>query len=164
MNKILLFYDFVICLPFTLLRYLIIYFCGSKYNVNNFSFLDVMAHADKPYFNQQLENPTIDTIKDDIRNIIQKDTRIYENIDVSNEGNETKININAGKFQTEEKKNDITIDDNYNPNLEESILDTDAVCSDDFISDTTEKNVDTMLENEINNALEILDTTINDTD
>lgn len=63
-------------LPITLMRAIIIYFMGSKYNIIGFKFLDVLMHADNPFFNQESEI-TIDTIDKDLRLIIRDDSRIY---------------------------------------------------------------------------------------
>lgn len=81
MKNILLFlFDYIIILPITLIRLLLIYFFGSKYNIPSISFLDVMMHADNKYFNQEEINPTIDTIKDDIRLRINYDSRCNKDV------------------------------------------------------------------------------------
>lgn len=100
MNMLLLFFD-ILCLPITLIRILLIYFYGSRYNVAKMKFLDVMLHSNGKYFNQDKE-PTIDTIEDDIRTVIKKETKIYDI-------NEKFINISTDN----ENKNIGTIDEKY---------------------------------------------------
>lgn len=81
MTNILLFiFDFIIALPITLIRLLLIYLFGSKYNINSLGFLDIMMHADKKYFNQEDPYPTLDTLKDDIRVRINYDSRCNKDI------------------------------------------------------------------------------------
>jgi hypothetical protein len=75
-NIPLLIFDLLI-LPATLMRLLLIYFWGSKYSVKGFRFLDVVLHADRPYFNQDTGRTTIDTIGDDYRVVIRDDSRLY---------------------------------------------------------------------------------------
>jgi len=85
MGNIYLFvFDFLITLPITLIRLMLIYFFGSKYAIESFGFLDVMMHADKKYFNQEDADPTIDTINDDIRVKINLDSRYNKDILVIN--------------------------------------------------------------------------------
>jgi len=74
MNKLLFLFD-IIFLPVTLVRLLLIYLWGSKYNVPNMSFLDVMMHADNPYFNQEGEM-TVDTTNNDIRCVIYENSKL----------------------------------------------------------------------------------------
>ena len=74
MNKLLLLFD-IIFLPVTLVRLLLIYLWGSKYNVPNMSFLDVMMHADHPYFNQEGEM-LVDTTNNDIRCVIYENSKL----------------------------------------------------------------------------------------
>jgi len=64
-NIPLLLFDFF-CLPITIIRLVLIYFFGSKYNIPELQFLDVMLHSNDLYFNQQ-NNITIDTIGTDVR-------------------------------------------------------------------------------------------------
>lgn len=74
MNKLLFLFD-IIFLPVTLVRLVLIYLWGSKYNVPNMSFLDVMMHADHPYFNQEGEM-TVDTTNNDIRCVIYENSKL----------------------------------------------------------------------------------------
>lgn len=73
-NVPLLIFD-VLCLPIHLIRLIIIYFYGSKYNIRGFRFLDVMMHSDKPFFNHDCG--IINTIETDYRVVIRDDSRIY---------------------------------------------------------------------------------------
>lgn len=74
MNIPLLIFD-LLCVPITSIRICLIYWYGSKYNIPHFQVLDVLLHADNPYFNQMKDEPTIDTIKDDIKQVILEDTK-----------------------------------------------------------------------------------------
>lgn len=74
-NIPLLLFD-LLCLPIHIFRLVIIYIFGSKYNLKGFRFLDVIMHADKPYFNQEYDN-VINTIGTDYRVIIRDDSRIF---------------------------------------------------------------------------------------
>ena len=66
----------IICLPIHLVRLILIYFWGSKYNFKGFQFLDVIMHADNPYFNQE-DCRLINTIGKDYRVVIRDDSRIF---------------------------------------------------------------------------------------
>jgi hypothetical protein len=74
-NILLLAFD-LIFLPVHLFRAIIIYFFGSKYNLKGFQFLDVIMHADQPYFNQD-DCTVINTIGKDYRVIIRDSSRLY---------------------------------------------------------------------------------------
>lgn len=78
-NIILLIFD-VIILPITILRLCIIYFCGSRYNIKPMEFLDIMMHAEHPYFNQTQKICTIDTIDKDFRISIYNSSKLYEKL------------------------------------------------------------------------------------
>lgn len=106
MNTPLVIFDIIIS-PIILIRFAIIYIFGSKYNIPNMRFLDVMAHAEKPYFNQEGE-PLIDTTTDDIRCVIRDDTRLY-NFDI-----DTYITNHNLKFNKNNKINEI-VETNIHP-------------------------------------------------
>ena len=74
-NIPLLIFDLIL-LPFTLCRILLIYLWGAKYAVRGFRALDIVMHADTPYFNQDAETYDINTIRADIRTVIRDDSRI----------------------------------------------------------------------------------------
>lgn len=65
-NIYLLIFDILI-LPLTIIRLVLIYLFGSKYNMQNCEFLDIMMHASNPYYNQQEPDKIINTIDNDIR-------------------------------------------------------------------------------------------------
>lgn len=73
-NIPLLIYDLVL-LPLQIVRLIIIYYWGSKYNLKGFTFLDVIMHADKPYFNHDSNN-TINTESEDYRCTVRDDSRL----------------------------------------------------------------------------------------
>jgi hypothetical protein len=92
---------------------IIIYFCGSKYNLMGFRFLDVIMHADNPYFNQE-DCRMINTIKTDYRVVIRDDSRIFpmdihKYIEIKNKNIEGDITI--GNTVYEKSKWDIASDD-----------------------------------------------------
>jgi hypothetical protein len=66
----------LLLLPIHIFRMVLIYFFGSKYNLKGFTFLDVLMHADKPYFNQE-DCRLIDTMGIDYRVVIRDDSRIF---------------------------------------------------------------------------------------
>lgn len=76
--NLLFIFDWIILLPITLLRLLLIYFNGAKYNISYLKFLDVMMHADNKYFNQQNDEPSIDTLTDDVRKVIKYTSQLPE--------------------------------------------------------------------------------------
>ena len=51
-NFPLLIFDLFL-LPIHMLRMILIYFWGSKYNLKGFQFLDVIMHSNNPYFNNE---------------------------------------------------------------------------------------------------------------
>jgi hypothetical protein len=75
LNLPLLIFD-LLFLPIHIIRAILIYFYGSKYNLKGFQFLDVIMHADKPYFNQE-NCCLIDTIGKDYRVVIRDDSRLF---------------------------------------------------------------------------------------
>lgn len=70
-NLYLLALDFSIFLPITLIRLVLIYFFGSRYNIQSLQFLDIMMHAKNKYFNQENEVIEIDTEECDIRESVR---------------------------------------------------------------------------------------------
>ena len=74
-NIPLLIFD-ILLLPIHLVRLLFIYFWGSKYGLRGFQFLDVIMHADNPYFNQE-DCSTVNTIGTDYRVVVRDDSRIF---------------------------------------------------------------------------------------
>jgi hypothetical protein len=56
-------FDFIILLPITLIRMILIYIYGSRYNIPELKFLDIMMHAENKHFNGDLD--IIDTIKNE---------------------------------------------------------------------------------------------------
>lgn len=109
--------DWTIFIPITLIRLLIIYFYGSKYNINGLKFLDVMLHADNIYFNQNFnEDPPIDTISKDIRHVIKYDSYLYQIIEVDKEQN---ISLPVKKIESKKYNNNTHINQhNLNDNID----------------------------------------------
>jgi hypothetical protein len=143
--------DWIVFLPFTLIRLGVIYFNGSKYNVNGLKFLDVMMHADNKYFNQNLESelePSIDTIKDDARKIIKYDSHIYEMTEIkkrdivetqniisnNNSNNNSNSNSNSNSNNNSNNDKNREMSENY-------VLDTEMI-KDDSDTDNNESSSD----------------------
>lgn len=83
--KLLFILDWTLFLPVTLTRLGIIYFEGSRYNIEGLKFLDVMMHSENKYFNQNEDlEPTIDTTTEDVRKIIKYDSHLYEMTEIKN--------------------------------------------------------------------------------
>jgi hypothetical protein len=89
-NIPLLIFD-IICLPITIIRLLLIYLFGSRYNIPSLQFLDVMQHATNKFFNQGQHNITVDTVPTDIRLSINQASRI--SAELLNEHIRTEIEI-----------------------------------------------------------------------
>lgn len=75
-NIALLIFD-IIVLPIIIIRLILIYFFGSKYNIHGMEFLDVMFHASQPYFNQEV-GATIDVLHEDVRATVKRETKLFE--------------------------------------------------------------------------------------
>jgi hypothetical protein len=74
-NIPLMIFDMLL-LPVHIVRMMLIYVGGSKYNIPGFQFLDVIMHADSPYFNQE-DCKAIDTLTGDYRIVIREDSRMF---------------------------------------------------------------------------------------
>ena len=81
-SNIALFLFDVLLLPVHLIRLILIYMWGSKYNLKGFQFLDVIMHADNPYFNQE-DCRMVNTMSKDYRIVIRDDSRIFP-MDINN--------------------------------------------------------------------------------
>jgi hypothetical protein len=158
MNLLLLIFDIII-LPITLIRLLLIYLYGSKYNIQGLEFLDVMIHADNKYFNQIEENNVlsetktqthikVNTIKDDIRQVINE-------CSLENDANESKINTEI------ENNNDIV--KILNPEIINNNDNNDNNNNDDNYKNDSESILEETLENLENNYLKINICEIKDT-
>lgn len=74
-NIALLIFD-IIFLPIIIIRLILIYFFGSKYNIQGMGFLDVMFHASQPYFNQEV-GVTIDSLHEDVTATVKRETKLF---------------------------------------------------------------------------------------
>ena len=111
MNIPLLIFD-LIFFPVTFIRLALIYFYGSKYNIQLFKFLDVMLHANDKYFN--MNSDEINTIGEDYRIIIRDDSRLFPMSD-NTIRSDMAINTNFG-FEPHQFSNTILNDNNNNNN------------------------------------------------
>lgn len=137
-NICLIIFD-ILLLPIHIFRMILIYFFGSKYNLKGFQFLDVIMHADKPYFNQE-DCKMINTIGTDYRIVIRDDSRIFP----------ADLNNYLELKQTELKQKEL-ISKNKNYNYDGNVLDKIIVGStmsclpikcDADNSDKIKKNID----------------------
>jgi len=121
-NIPLLLFD-LICLPITVIRLILIYFFGSRYNIPSIQFLDVMIHATNRFFNQGQQNITIDTVPTDVRLSINRASRIDAelldeyakfSLEKRNKNNDTKSNDTKSNDtkSNDIKSNDIKSNDN----------------------------------------------------
>lgn len=165
MNWPLFIFDYVVCLPFTIIRLFIIYFFGSRYNINGYKFLDAMTHASNPYFNKKtndehnddsnndnnisttdiIDTIIIDTIDHDVRTIIKSDTKndYVGDIIISNE---TDVSITQDTKKSEIKINNLQNVENINNigNIDDAddINDTELELEQDTVLDTDAANSD----------------------
>lgn len=94
-SNIPLFIFDILILPINIIRVFLIYLYGSKYGIKGFRFLDVMMHANSPYFNQDYCK-SVNTINEDYRTIIYNDTKITNNIEKQKPKIENKESIITG--------------------------------------------------------------------
>lgn len=66
--------DFVVLLPITILRLVIIYLYGSRYNIPNLRILDIFQHSESKYFNDK----RVGTMSDDFKDELFKDVNGLE--------------------------------------------------------------------------------------
>jgi len=140
-NIFLLIFDICV-LPITLLRLSLIYWWGSKYNIKGLKFLDVMLHANDPYFNIN-NNTVINTISDDMRVCVRDDSRLYpKDIKLFLENNKEFILQNKDETIKKESNNNRELDDELaNLNLRKNIFNT-----------TENKNYKNNIKSESNNS------------
>jgi ATP-dependent Lon protease len=150
MNIPLFVLDFIILLPITLIRLFIIYLYGSRYNVDELKFLDVMMHSENKFFNGEIE--VVDTIRDqtvsfkshdkNYSHVSQDRTDIYHNdnhkiflkdtITDTIETNSSKIKKEISiKEEIEQIKNNLDSitdnSDNYNSDNEQQTIKLDNI-------------------------------------
>ena len=66
----------ILMLPITLIRLGLIYYGGSRYNLEGFRVLDIISHTKKPFFNQY-ETDNDSEINLDYRIVIRDDSRLF---------------------------------------------------------------------------------------
>ncbi len=118
-NKILFYLDYTLFLPITIIRLILIYLYGSRYNMDGMEVFDIMTHADQPYFNQEKDKLTVDTMGKNIQQSVYDASIITEyNDDFNNKkySNDNLEKSNSNKNQEIESQkismeNDITIKD-----------------------------------------------------
>ena len=89
-------------LPITLIRLFIIYLYGSRYNIDELRFLDVMMHSENKFFNGEIE--VVDTIRDQTVSFKSQDqiVRNQNNIKIFSKDTDTISNIKSNKFKIKE--------------------------------------------------------------
>jgi hypothetical protein len=160
-NFPLLIFD-ILLLPIHLLRIIIIYYWGSKYNLKGFQFLDVIMHSDNPYFNQE-DCRVINTIGKDYRVVLRDDSRIFP-MDIKNYLNIEKNNkdIIVGTIKSNRHKGnsssmwDISTEDisNKKRKYETDTIFTDDTQSMDLTTDSdsdSDSDNDGSIDSEISN-------------
>ena len=121
-NYLLLVFD-ILLMPIHIMRLIIIYIYGSKYNLKGFQFLDVIMHADKPYFNQD-NCSSINTIGKDYRVSVRDDCRIFP-IDVQKYFVQENIIISGSTDANNSRKRSISDDSNDSNDSNDSELSDD---------------------------------------
>lgn len=143
LNISLLLFD-TLFLPIMLIRLIIIYFFGSKYMIPNMEFLDVMMHANNPYFNQE-STTTIDVLNEDIRATIKRETKLFTE---SNNLIEQSINLDHENIINVVKKTDHIINElEYNDNLENNEIEIENNTN---IEETLDTNTEESIHTETN--------------
>lgn len=133
-NIPLLIFD-IMLLPIHLIRSILIYFWGSKYNLKGFQFLDVIMHADNPYFNQE-DCRMINTIGKDYRVTIRDDSRLFP-IDLLSYINIVKTCEMSNKLsKIETKTNNVNIFEPIDKNKKKIKKNLESDYSDEDDSDT----------------------------
>lgn len=114
-NIPLLILDFIILFPVTILRLVLIYLYGSRYNIE---LLDVLMHAETPKFNSGKN--TVTTVKTGANNVLHKILGENKQIQNNTKNNikqllsDKSININStssSKIKTTTSKIETSIDD-----------------------------------------------------
>lgn len=120
MQNYLLFIFDILCLPITLMRLLLIYYNGSKYNIKGLQFLDVMLHSNDPYFNIN-NNLIINTLSNDLRVCVRDDSRLYpKDIKCFLENSESTLNIVSNTKEI--PNNEINTELNNNRELDDDFV------------------------------------------
>jgi len=142
-NIALIIFD-IVFLPIMILRLILIYFFGSKYNIKGMEFIDVMLHANNPYFNQE-NNVTIDVLHEDVRATVKRETKLFEE-ELLKENKKLSIEIPSDdeienkktiKHELKKIKNNKHISNITDFNMSEKILHID---SDDDINNSSENS------------------------
>lgn len=136
----------LIFLPIHAIRLFLIYLYGSKYNLKGFQFLDVIMHADNPYFNQEHDGRMIDTIGHDYRVVLRDDSRIYP-IDIAKYFGNVEIKNKEPSFIESVTIGTIDKTNDWHVNTEHVNIDTNIDDENiDEMSDSDETNSDTSIE------------------
>lgn len=146
-NIALLIFD-IIFLPIAIMRLTLIYFFGSKHNINGMEFLDVMFHANASYFNQEV-GTTIDVLHEDVRATIKRETKLFEEpektikskkiIVKTYESDEISIESETSINSTTDSNSDNNQETEKNKNQENNY---DSENTEEIFNQESEKNLD----------------------
>lgn len=172
-NSVLIIFD-LIFLPIIIFRLILIYFYGSKYNVDRMEFLDVMMHANNPYFNQEV-GTTIDILNEDVRATIKRETKLFDeqlinkneimhnNSDVQTEPifcDDVITDTNEKLYANDNIEVDYDIDDNINDDINDDIDDnSDEINENTEIENSATFNLDIHIDqlfDDLENSMTIL--------
>jgi hypothetical protein len=142
-SNIPLFIFDMLILPINIIRVFLIYLYGSKYGIKGFRFLDVIMHANSPYFNQNYCK-SVNTINDDYRGTIYNDTNY----------NDTKPAKNVEKQKIKTYSNDSMIIGAINTS--DNMWDKWISFDDDTVPNKVDKSTDTIVLNQDNVAINIV--------
>ncbi len=120
-NKILFYLDYTLFLPITIIRLIFIYLYGSRYNIDGMEVFDIMTHADQPYFNQEKDKLTVDTMGKNIQQSVYDASIITEyNDDFNNKkySNDNLEKSNSNKNQEIESQKISNIGNDIQSNSE----------------------------------------------
>lgn len=172
-NIPLLVLDFIVILPITLLRLLLIYIYGSGYNIASFEILDVIMHAKNPKFNNG--NNNIDTNEKNISEVLNKminTTHQHSTQIKTKKDNVVHKKIVKNKVSKDKNKKNKKSLNKINEELFELQKDNECINSDavhDLIKTVdennikkskTKQNIDTNL-NKLSNIISNTDSTLN---
>jgi hypothetical protein len=108
-NILLLVLDIVIFFPVTLLRLLIIYLNGSRYNIPGLEILDIIMHSKNPKFNTKKIHTEDTNIKESLKKMLKTDTKKTEHKNLESTSS-IEIETNSGTDVGVEKTKSVKID------------------------------------------------------
>ncbi len=174
-NKILFYLDYTLFLPITIIRLIFIYLYGSRYNIDGMEVFDIMTHADQPYFNQEKDKLTVDTMGKNIQQSVYDASIITDyNDDFNNKkySNDNLEKSNSNKNQEIESQKISNIGNDIQSNSEINTDNKLSISSNTYeFKKESNKNLNTFsntkptTDNEkIKSILDIINKKMNNTD